>query len=891
MRYRRFIFFSCALIFVTTTLLIAEQGPAARSSTAPAKAKPKVVYFTFGNHMHWVDMAWNWGDQVLPSSAEDMMQLIDTTGARGELNFDAVGYEKMAEQAPRVLARLRDYIRRGQIEVAGASYGQPYGLFIEGESNVRQRVYGVRAVERLFGARPRTWWEEEFDFFPQMPQILRLAGFRNACLFFQWTWHTPFVPFEKDEAILWEGVDGSKLRTIPRTPLQIHQWPERWADVLKRPEIQAASQPLIVQWLELMPSKDWMCRSELMAPQFREFSKRQDLQVQPVTISEYLGRFNERSLRTVQYRLDDVFHGMSIGKNGDLIRRMNRQVEGLILDAETFALVAGMLGRPYAQWDVYPSWDLTEAWRNLLIGEGHDVDECEALCGTVGKNFMRHAQALAQPVLDSNLRHIARHIVLPGPDPQKKRLIVVFNSLGHSRRDLATLPWGPGEPGHIVDSSGKSVPSQVLKAADGAAQLAFVADEVPSVGYNAYELGGTKEGITQRAGPAASLTARDDRMVLDDGVISATLDRRHGTIVSLQRRGDSRDLVDPARPLLALTARVGGTMRNSTEGIESVEPGEQGPVVASALIRGHLAEGIRFETEVRVIAGLGRLEVRPKLFLDERLDPTLADSLQHAVAPQLDAPRIYSDYPFAVDAVNPHGVYQKKYPTGDWMTSKQFFEDVKAPFTGLNLVDIEDEQRGLLLVHDGNEGFFGRERGFQQVLSMYDAWDESYWARTQSMAFAFIPHAHYAHHERLRTALDFNRPLLAVISDARGEKPNLPPRQSFLELDAPNVILSAFYREQDGSPTVRMYEVDGRSADVQLGFEGEVATAEKVNLLGDTISALKPEHETVRLRLRPREIATLKLDLVRARKQWRNLDASRNVWVESGKKERPQNPK
>ncbi|MBZ5561030.1 MAG: hypothetical protein LAP13_01270 [Acidobacteriia bacterium] len=890
MRYVRF-FHSLVLLLVLPALLVAQGNPAIRSSVRTTSTAPKVVYFTFGNHMHWVDMAWNWGDQVLPSSAEDMMRLVDTTGARGELNFDGVGYEKLAEQAPRVLERLRDYIRRGQIEVVGASYGQPYGLFVEGESNVRQRIYGVRAVERLFGRRPRTWWEEEFDFFPQLPQILRLSGFHNACLFFQWTWHTPFVPFEKDEAILWEGVDGSKLVAVPRTPLQIHQWPERWAEVLKQPEVRALERPLVVQWLELMPSKDWMCRSELMAPQFREFSQRRDLKVQAVTLSEYLSLFKPQSLRTVQYSLDDVFHGMSIGKNGDRIRRMNRQTEGLILDAETFALVGGMLGRPYAQWDVYPSWDLEEAWRDLLIGEGHDVDECEALCGSVGESYMHQAQVLAQRVLDNNLHHIARHIALPKRDPQNDRLVVVFNSLGHSRRDLVTVPWSGGQSTHIVDTQGKPVPSQLLKAADGSAQLAFVAEDVPSVGYKSYELSDAPVADHASAEATASLITQKDKIVLDDGTISAIIDRYHGTIVSLRRRGDPQDFVDPSRPLLALTARVGETMRNSTEGIESVEPGEQGPVIASAVIRGHLAEGVRFETEVRVIAGLGRLEVHPKLFLDQRLDPTLADSLQHRVVPRLDAPQIYSDYPFAVSVVHPRGVYQKKYPTGDWMTSKQFFEEIKAPFTGLNLVDLEDDHRGLLLVHGGNEGFFGAENGYRQVLSMYDAWDESYWAHTQSMGFAFIPHSGYAHHDRLRAGLDFNRPLLAVISGEQAEKPNLPPSESFLKLDAPNVILSAFYRENDGSPTLRVYEADGRPANVQLVSWGEVATAAKVDLLGDIISRLNPEHESLRLKLRPHEIVTLKLDLIRARKQWRNLDASRQVWVESGKKEQPQNPK
>ena len=105
------------------------------------------------------------------------------------------------------------------------------------------------------------------------------------------------------------------------------------------------------------------------------------------------------------------------------------------------------------------------------------------------------------------------------------------------------------------------------------------------------------------------------------------------------------------------------------------------------------------------------------------------------------------------------------------------------------------------------------------------------------------------------------------------------------------MILSAFYREHDGCPTLRIYEVDGKSSDVQFTFGGDVAAAWKVNLLGDSITPLKPEHESVRLTLRPREIATLKLDLVQARKQWRNLDDSRNVWVESGKKEVRKNPK
>ena len=106
------------------------------------------LYYTFGNHMHWVDMQWLWGYEVLPGCVDDMLRLIDQTGAKGNVNFDGVGYEKMAAECPGALAKLRSAIERGVVEPVGCSYGQPYGLFHGGESNVRQLTFGARTARR-----------------------------------------------------------------------------------------------------------------------------------------------------------------------------------------------------------------------------------------------------------------------------------------------------------------------------------------------------------------------------------------------------------------------------------------------------------------------------------------------------------------------------------------------------------------------------------------------------------------------------------------------------------------------------------------------------------------------------------------------------------------------
>lgn len=42
------------------------------------------VWYTYGNHFHWVDMQWLWGYEVLGSSVRDMLRFNAETGARGE---------------------------------------------------------------------------------------------------------------------------------------------------------------------------------------------------------------------------------------------------------------------------------------------------------------------------------------------------------------------------------------------------------------------------------------------------------------------------------------------------------------------------------------------------------------------------------------------------------------------------------------------------------------------------------------------------------------------------------------------------------------------------------------------------------------------------------------
>ncbi len=827
----------------------------------------KPLYFTFGNHMHWVDMQWLWGYDALPSSVRDMLHLIEETGARGNVNFDGAGYEKLAAEAPAVLQALREAVQDGRVEIVGATYGQPYGLFHGGESNVRQRVFGVRTVLRLFGVRPRAFWEEEFDFFPQLPQMLAGCGFEGASLFFQWTWHTPTVPQERDALVLWEGMDGTRLPTIARTALCLHQWPEDLEGRLESEAIHASERPAIVQWLELLPSSDWMCRSEVLLPRLRELFGDERFDVRPVTLSGLIAELSGSEPPVRAYGLDDVFHGVSLGKNGDYMPRFSRTAEEQLLAAESASALAGLLGRPYASWDVYPTWELEEAWRELCVAQHHDVHGCEGLCGSVGERSFEKSLGLSGSVLARTLDHLARRVDAPEGSS------LVYNPLGWTR-DVAHQ--------------------------DG------VVRAVPAFGYRVvdpYDL------EPPPLGPIELLT-REETLELSRGGTVATIDRRRGVITQIVTPAFPDGLLDPAHPLGELAMRRGEELeRFETVNLatNSTEDGEFAEFV-------FLREG-RAGSRVRVIYSFSPLVdalwIRFQAENLARPDPGMHAGLQTMIAPALGAFELVHDHPYGVSSVRADRDHVRKYPLDDWMTSPQWYEDVRRPFTASSLVDLLEspgEGRGLLVVHDGSQAWFRDDAGVRAMLTMYDPWDGDHWDNVFEAELFLVPHGPLTDSDRARLSMELNlgSPRFEDSSVLRGDG-DLPPVFGSLHIDAPNVLATAFYRESEKAAenlpkhfaargvrnpfVVRLVEQDGRPAEVTLRVPGPLAAAAKTNLMGeveeslDAHTALAPfdpkelPWSAVRLRMRPHEIATVMLDLELGRHVPRELDEHRHVWA------------
>ena len=797
----------------------------------------KTAWYTFGNHFHWVDMQWLWGYDVLGSSVRDMLALTEATGAPGNINFDGVGYERMATEDPEALALLREAAADGRVEVVGATYGQPYALFHHGESAVRQLVYGVRSVQRVVGVRPRSFWEEEFYFFPQLPQLLVDAGYEYASLFFQWTWHTPHVPQEDAPAVWWTGVDGTRILTLPRGPLNLHQWPEDFEALLANPLLETSPAPVVQQWLELFPSPDWMCRSELIVDGVRELFKRAEVDFSVGTMSTVLDAVREHAVERA-YTMDDVFHGMSLGKNGDLGHRRSRRLEQALLAAEAYAVLAGLGGRPYPHWDAYPGWELEEAWRELLAFQHHDNDECEGLCGHVGYAGLDRADALVDHVTRRTLRMIAARA--PGEGPRR----VAVNPLGW-RRDV------------VIGSRRWSVPGL------GSAVLADAAgDPVEPV------------SVIREAG-TTTLRRGDFAVVIDEG------------------RGVATQVGDVACGPSGL-----GNLRWTRDEQQWDFPVETVFVDGDDLVvrrRGPHTEHVDV-----------RFALAPELdALDLRLDGDLGDgpdgsahaALMTLVEPDLDVVQLWADTPYAVGPVTGRGTYTRKYPSGDWMTSPQRYEEVHDPFTGLQLLDqVTADGTGLLWLHDGSQAFHRAATGAWNVLSMRDPWDEDHFVGELKARFRVVPHGAIDHATRWRLAQEFTRPVAVETVDGEKLGPVLP--SASVRVDGAGLVATALYRDTDlgrRSSTghvndvakapllLRVVELNGEATEALVRPTGRLHRAWRTNTLGEVSEELDVRDGAVRVPVGPHGILTLALDVVEARPVPRNLDAHREVWATAHK--------
>jgi len=795
------------------------------------RARLRRLQHTWGNHMHWIGCGWHpKGDEVLASSVDETETML-SLGAAGAVNFDMVGVERLAANQPGALTKLKGLLQGGRLEVVGATYAQPLGSFHGGESNVRHLQWGMRVCQQYLGSTPEIWWEEEYYFFPQLPQLLKLMGFKGACLYFQRTWIEPSLPKEAEtSAIRWSAPDGSEILTAAHT--QLTRWmpehivPQALAesDFLERVE-----KPLMVEWNELAGG-GWPIRAKRFQPYYESMRR---LGIESTTLATYLSSYRGPAPAR-SYRMDETFHGLPLGKCGDQARRADKRIENTLLAAEALSTAASMEGLPY------PADAIREAWRNLLIFQGHDVHICEGALRRGYPQYMQAAEEKARGILEAAIKGLAAKVDTRAPDALAA--VVVFNPLGWPRTAVVEveMPEGLSADDGLVarDQSGAARPCQLISDR----RLIFVAEEVPSLGYRTFWL--------HRGRTESDLKVSADGREAQNRALVVKLDGT-GTVRSLRERASGVQLVDEATPNGELRATIGGQSLSSSASAPALKVIEAGPVRAVIQARGQLTDRTAFVNRAVVYSALPQVVFETDLEVNEYLDGLMMGALRRVFTPAFRA-SYFQDWPFGVSETRMVNEFPKTHPFPEGKRE----EKVRNHVTGLNLLDCQGPGAGLLYTHDGNQGFLRDGSCIANILSLYDPRDKGYYPTQQSFRSALVVHGPWKSSDRLRAALEFNCPLRAVAQPCHAGP--LPSTRSWLTVDTQAAILSTFHREADDL-LIRLYDVDGEQQGVSVRLPVPISSARLEDLRGQPLRNMEAIEGTVRLPIGPYRICTLRL--------------------------------
>lgn len=521
---------------------------------------------------------------------------------------------------PEDRADLRRFIADGRVEIMGGAYNEPNTNLTSPETAIRNFVAGMGFQRDVMGARPATAWQlDVFGHDPQFPGMAADAGLTSS------SWargpHHQWGPMQNDgdpermqfpSEFEWIAPSGRGLLTHYMPAHYSAGW---WMDsAASLAEAEASTYALFTKLKRvaltrnvLLPvGTDYTPPNKWVTQIHRDWNSRY---VWPKFVcavpSEFFAavraELSERGVEASPQTRD--MNPIYTGKDVSYIdtKQANRAAEDAVLDAERFAVFAGLLGGAE-----YPQAAFAKAWVQLAYGAHHD-----AITGSESDQVYldlltgwRDAWELGTGARDNALALLSDAV---------DGAVVVWNSLVHNRTDIVTVRLDKPFDGAVVDTDGRYLPVLVEH---GGLTVSWLARDVPSLGWRSYRF---TEGRGSGWEPIAGTTIENDYCRLS---------------VDPARGGGVDSVVHDGRELIADGA-VGNELAVYDEYPAHPQAGEgpwhllpKGPVVCSSetaadeircyrsalgqrvVVRGRIGDLLRYTQTITLWQGLDRVDCR-----------------------------------------------------------------------------------------------------------------------------------------------------------------------------------------------------------------------------------------------------------------------------------------
>lgn len=770
-----------------------------------------------------LDVCWLWNLPVTRRKTArtfaQQLRLLDEYPESRFFQSQPVLYEMCREYYPDVFEGIKRQVAAGRWIADGAMWVEPDTNMPCGEALVRQFLYGKRYFEEVFGVDSRLCWlPDTFGYSAVLPQIL--AGCDVDYLTTQkifWTYND--ADRFPHHAFTWQGMDGTRVRCYLHMEYEskvnagtlIDKWNSRverdgtgkfllpfgYGDGGGGPTRDDYEQIRREADLEGVPRIRHSDPSELFC----------DLADDPVFDSVYVGELYfqcHRGTYTVQAA----------------VKRGNRRSELKLRAAELLCVLAAERGMDY------PAMELERCWKLVLLNQFHDILPGSSIARVYEEAAARYAEVDAS--LDALLAGAQKALVEPGEG------VTLVNTLSHKRRALVKLPdeFVSG----AVTREGKRIPTE-----SDAQTGVWAMVELPAMGQLSLMPAQTSERLTE----TARLSETDEGFVLENSRLRATIGR-DGTLKLLidlasgeqrVRQGNVfhfyRDVPRKfdAWDIDCMTSQC----EIPLEGDVQMEPLKREGLWASLKLHRRIGAS-EIQQVISLRAGANQLDFDTevdwhelhKLLKVEFATGIYADEARNQIQYGFVKRPTHSSRPYDADRFE---VCNHQYTAlCDENRGAAVLNDCKYG------VSMSGDAISLTLLRAGAHPDFRTDQGKQRFKYSYDVWTGD-WLNCPVVD----------------DAAELNEDVLIMRGAAKA--------QSYMSVDAPNVIIDAVKLAEDGSGDMilRLYESKQAHTVTVLRMDTENVECIECNMLERKLHAISPVDGGWKLEFRPFEVKTLRI--------------------------------
>ena len=822
-----------------------------------------------------IDMAWLWPwTETVEVVRNTFGTALDLMNEYPDFKFTAStaqAYTWIEEKYPAMFKQIQQRVKEGRWEVIGGMWVEPDLNMPDGESLVRQILYGKNYFKAKFGVDIKIGWNpDSFGYNWQLPQIYKRSGI-DYFVTQKLLWAHEFTTFPY-RLFYWQSPDGSKIMTYfpseyanPIDPVKMARDSAAYGPAMYKYNGGTNSAPadaLRMMYLygvgdhgggptrtDLDTALRWQ-KSDVVYPKL-QFSTATDF------FAGLAKNENELKLPTWDGELYFQYH-RGVQTTQSETKRGNRKNEVLILNAEKLASIDSLLGA------AYPQGGFNTAWEKILFNQFHDI-----LPGSgIGINYVDAARKYAETSRFSNdtiqaaLNDIASRVKSDGVS------VLVFNPLSWARTEEVEVEAQMAEPFKDIqfrNDKGEPVLAQVVDddTSNNRIRLRLLVPDVPAMGYTVVTLTPTAAEATNRP---SSLTATDHS--LENASLRLTVDPATGCITSLFDKRSKTEALAPAvqgvgaPPTLSDGKPCGNLLQAFVDKpekwdawnidanfiehhtdllqAEEVKLVENTPLKAVIRVR-HKWQNSEFTQDITMYPGVPRVDVHMQTEWHE----------QH----------ILLKVAFPLNVKSDKATFEIPYGTVERPTTRNTpAEKSQFEVPALRWGDISDTTHGFSLLNDSKYGYDAKDNVLRLSLLRGAIWpDPNADQGHHEFTYSLYPHAGtWREGLTVQQGYDLNYPLLAVTTTQHPG--TLPAEHSFFGAKEDNVVITAVKEAADGNGLiVRFYEWAGKKGDIHLTLPQKATAAWQTNLMEQPDGSLNLSGNEVAVPTGAYEIKTVKV--------------------------------